>query len=406
MILHNIVIAGAGIVGNSIAYYLTKNYPEHFSNQSTNATAQAFSITLIDPVGICPGASGKAGGFLAKSWRDGMMSEELHRVSFDLHDQLGKDLVGTDYRRLDCAAVAVDGYLSRRHRSKKTTDKLTEWVDHGVVIDTMPMGTKDDIAQVHPKKLCDKMWEFSQSHDRVKLQIGQVVKATMTAPDVCNEADNVCSDTSEEPSVKKVHLNDGTTIDADILIVAMGPWTEEIKTWFPETPEIQKGLGKMPPVIGVKSHSMLVKTEKVLNEAVFFESDNKEISDIEVYPRPDGDSYITGESHDFLHMTERPGEEVVEPDKVQKLMDAMIKISSDVLGGLKPHTTQACFWPETPQGYPIVGFMPHVKGLLVATGHSVWGILQGPATGLAIAELLVEGESRSVDLSKLGFDRV
>ena len=35
----------------------------------------------------------------------------------------------------------------------------------------------------------------------------------------------------------------------------------------------------------------------------------------------------------------------------------------------------------------------------VATGHSVWGILNAPATGEAMAELIADGRARSVDLS-------
>jgi len=34
----------------------------------------------------------------------------------------------------------------------------------------------------------------------------------------------------------------------------------------------------------------------------------------------------------------------------------------------------------------------------VATGHSVWGILNAPATGEAMAELIVDGAARTVDL--------
>ena len=37
-------------------------------------------------------------------------------------------------------------------------------------------------------------------------------------------------------------------------------------------------------------------------------------------------------------------------------------------------------------------------GLVVAAGHSCWGILQGPATGEAVAELLVLGAASHVDL--------
>jgi glycine/D-amino acid oxidase-like deaminating enzyme len=34
----------------------------------------------------------------------------------------------------------------------------------------------------------------------------------------------------------------------------------------------------------------------------------------------------------------------------------------------------------------------------VATGHGPWGILNAPATGLALAELIADGTARSVDL--------
>ena len=34
----------------------------------------------------------------------------------------------------------------------------------------------------------------------------------------------------------------------------------------------------------------------------------------------------------------------------------------------------------------------------MATGHSVWGILNAPATGEAMAELILDGAARTVDL--------
>lgn len=47
----------------------------------------------------------------------------------------------------------------------------------------------------------------------------------------------------------------------------------------------------------------------------------------------------------------------------------------------------------------VFGPVPGVPGAFVATGHSVWGILNAPATGEAMAELIADGASRSVDLS-------
>ena len=48
---------------------------------------------------------------------------------------------------------------------------------------------------------------------------------------------------------------------------------------------------------------------------------------------------------------------------------------------------------------PLLGPLPHTSNGYIAAGHNCWGILWAPATGLAMAELLVDGESRSIDLS-------
>ena len=53
----------------------------------------------------------------------------------------------------------------------------------------------------------------------------------------------------------------------------------------------------------------------------------------------------------------------------------------------------------TPDGLPLIGRVPGLEGAYVATGHSVWGILNAPATAEAVAELIADGEARTVDLS-------
>jgi len=35
----------------------------------------------------------------------------------------------------------------------------------------------------------------------------------------------------------------------------------------------------------------------------------------------------------------------------------------------------------------------------VATGHSVWGMLNAPATGEAMADLILDGQAHAVDLA-------
>src|SRR6202030_3403645 len=58
-----------------------------------------------------------------------------------------------------------------------------------------------------------------------------------------------------------------------------------------------------------------------------------------------------------------------------------------------------CFRPIARDGLPLIGRVPGVEGAYIATGHSVWGILNAPATGEAIAELIVDGTAQAVDLA-------
>jgi glycine/D-amino acid oxidase-like deaminating enzyme len=43
--------------------------------------------------------------------------------------------------------------------------------------------------------------------------------------------------------------------------------------------------------------------------------------------------------------------------------------------------------------------VPGIASAYVATGHSVWGMLNAPATGEALAGLILDGVSGGVDLA-------
>jgi glycine/D-amino acid oxidase-like deaminating enzyme len=59
---------------------------------------------------------------------------------------------------------------------------------------------------------------------------------------------------------------------------------------------------------------------------------------------------------------------------------------------------QACYRPVADDGVPLIGPVPGTAGAYVATGHGPWGMLNAPATGLALAELITDGAARAVDL--------
>ena len=64
----------------------------------------------------------------------------------------------------------------------------------------------------------------------------------------------------------------------------------------------------------------------------------------------------------------------------------------------------AGLYEMTPDRHPIIGESP-VPGLFLANGFSGHGFQHAPVVGKLVAELIVEGKARTVDISSLGLDR-
>lgn len=54
----------------------------------------------------------------------------------------------------------------------------------------------------------------------------------------------------------------------------------------------------------------------------------------------------------------------------------------------------------------IVGLHSEIRNLVFATGFSGHGVMHAPATGRGVAELVMHGAYRTIDLSPLGFERI
>jgi glycine/D-amino acid oxidase-like deaminating enzyme len=120
-----VVICGAGLHGSALAYYLTKSghtdvrlptalhtalhstcvgHCARYVRRSRRGPTGTLQVTIVEREGVGCAASGKGGGFLARDWGSGP-TEQLHRVSFDLHAELARDLNVTSYRKIQVTAV-------------------------------------------------------------------------------------------------------------------------------------------------------------------------------------------------------------------------------------------------------------------------------------------------------------
>jgi glycine/D-amino acid oxidase-like deaminating enzyme len=127
----HVIVCGAGVIGASVAYFLTQ---------------RGIAVTVIERTGVACAASGKSGGFLALDWCDGSPLAPLARRSFALHADLAAEL-GNDwgYRRL----TTYGGYASAQRGVRQDADAPVEWLSPDVVVNRR-LGATDTTAQVHP----------------------------------------------------------------------------------------------------------------------------------------------------------------------------------------------------------------------------------------------------------------
>ncbi len=117
---------------------------------------------------------------------------------------------------------------------------------------------------------------------------------------------------------------------------------------------------------------------------------------VEVFPRADGSTHVVAFG-DEAPLPLDPAAVAPEPGEIDRLR-AICERLSPLFRPERIIARQACFRPVTQDGLPLIGKV-RVEGAYVATGHSVWGILNAPATGEALAELIADGVARSTDLT-------
>ncbi len=338
----HVAICGGGIIGSSIAYYLSKVEPSP-------------SITLIDRCEELCTASAKAGGFLAyvcgdwdvmgrknhqkcchviimhhrkktQDWCDGSPVGPLARKSFQLHAQLAKELdADIGYRTLDTLSASI------KHHRRPTTSKspakrarvaawegLPQWCDAPTMKNVSTIGTQQTTAQViapgrhpvhtavdsmccttthiiccttthtislppchthvqvHPAKLTMALRAAAQargvtiitgtctglqlaphpvhnSNEQHTIHTEQQTPGVMekTQRGVEKVHDSMLEHDGSMLRVQGVHVEGQGVVQADAVVLAMGPWTGHTAAWLEEAVVSRGGVHPLPQLASI-----------------------------------------------------------------------------------------------------------------------------------------------------------
>jgi len=347
-----VLICGGGAIGTSLAYFLAR---------------RGAKPVVVERTGVACAASGKSGGFLALDWCDGTPLAALARRSFALHAEL-PGLTGRDWGWRGMTTYA--GFASARGTRLPASAHVIDWLSHDVAVDRR-LGLPASTAQVHPADFTAGMLDAARMLG-AELRLGEV---TGLARDGAGK-------------VRGVEIG-REVIEGDAVVIALGPWSILASRWLP-----------LPPVFALKGHSLVFATENAMPaEALFveYEETSGQVHGPEVFPRTDGTTYVCAISSESPLPVD-PAAVAADPGAIERLR-AMCSRMSPALAGAKVLAAQACHRPVTQDGLPLIGRAPNVEGAYIATGHSVWGILNAPATGEALAELILDGTARATDLS-------
>ncbi|KAJ1329382.1 FAD-dependent oxidoreductase [Microdochium nivale] len=274
-----------------------------------------------------------------------------------------------------------------------------DWIDSSVVQGYAEMGLPGytETAQVHPYKFTVAMAELAQKAG-VKVQNNAKVtriglNAGKTAVSSVEYLDRITNETR-------------TLLGVTDVVVAAGPWTSTL------VPQV-----KIDPL---RVHSVVYSAD-VTPFAVFTNISlpidwvpphratkgqkrvHKGTVDPEFYARPDGEVYACGEPDYDEQLPETA--DLVPCDELQcDDMISYIATVSPVLATAPIAAKQACYIPQhtcpDEEGGPLVG-ATEVLGLWVASGHTCWGIQNGPGTGKLMSEFIFDGAAMSADISSL-----
>jgi sarcosine oxidase subunit beta len=364
----DIIIIGGGVMGASTAYYLSERGIKN--------------ILLLEKEDVFgTGATGRCAGGVRYQFATevniklSIESLQILENFADLFDEnINYKQVGYLFLLTDPKSVEL---FQKSVKLQRGLGVNTEWLSGDDVRNRFPMMNLDDViaATNHHK---------DGVADPNSVVMGYIKSAKRSGVQALNNIE-VHDILTKSGRVSGVETNQGR-IHAPIVVNAAGPWAGLIG----------KMAGLSIPIKPLRRQWLTTSPLPELPDDFPFMIDFSQ----SLYFHPEGEGLLTGMSN--------PDEEYgfdqnIDPDwelvHIQAASERFPLLSN---AGLSSHL--AGLYEVTPDAHPIISGSS-LEGFYLVAGFSGHGFMHGPAAGICMSEIIVDGKSSSVDVSMLDLDR-
>ena len=372
-----IAVIGGGIVGGSIAWQL--------------ASRGAGNVTLYEKSVIAAGASGRTGALLRRHYTN-EPEARLAQLGWNTYRDW-EDVVGGS-----CGFVAwpviVTVATKGDYGSNVDLMRTNIAMQNRLGIDSQLI-TADELQRLQPHAYVGDVDYVSFEPD------SGYVDSIQATTSMVNAARNAGAKIREGVEVTTVHQSGGrvkgiSTSDgdapADIVICAAGPWSTAILGT----------VGIEVPISTIRVQIIIAQRPIELIEPHYIYLDTA--AGIFTRPWGPGRSLVGvagGDQHDAVdpNTTDLFNDHTYPAKAIEAISHRIPAMkSARYLHG------HAGLYDMTPDAHPIIGNVG-LDGLYLAAGFSGAGFKKGPAVGITLAEMIIDGKARSADLAPFSLDR-
>lgn len=364
----DMVIIGGGVMGASTAYYLSERGIKN--------------VVLLEKEELFgQGATGRCAGGVRYQFATEVniqLSLESLPILETFEERFGQVI---DYKQVGYLFLLTDPSSEKQFREnvrlQHSLGVQTEWLSGDDVRSWLPMMNLDDV-------IGGTNYKKDGVVDPNSVVMGYISSSKRLGAKAFNNIE-VLDIVQESGRVTGVLTNQGK-ISSPVVVNAAGPWAGEIgkmaglsvpirplrRQWLTTTP-----LPELP-----KNFPFLIDFSKSL------------------YFHPEGEGLLTGMSNP----DEKFGfNQNIDPDwELIHIQAAVERFPLMSQAGLSSHL--AGLYEVTPDAHPIISGTG-LDGFYIVGGFSGHGFMHGPAAGICLSEIIVEGASSTVDVSMLDLDR-